>query len=227
MLRRLIATLAFALATGVPAVAADAAITVRGEGRVAAAPDLATLSVGVTTAAGTAAEALAANADAMARVLDRLGDEAVAPRDMQTARLDLGPRYADRTGGAPRIDGYVARNVLSVRVRELGRLGAILDAVAADGANTFQGLSFGLAEPGEVEDEALRRAVADARRKADLLAGEAGVSLGAVTSIDMGGGVSRPTGMAEMRSMAADAVPVAEGELTVTATVTVVFAIDG
>ncbi len=224
-MRAVLAALALGLTLAAPISAQERSITVSGEGAASAVPDIAQVRVGVTTDAGTAAEALAANSAAMGSVIARLRDEGVEERDLQTSTLELGPRYADRANGTPQVTGYTARNILSVRARELDRLGDILDAVADDGANTFEGLSFGVSEPGPLRDDALRQAVADARRKAELLATEAGVTLGDVQSIDArGGSQPRPMEMASQR-MAANSVPVARGELELTASVSVVFAI--
>ena len=224
-MRTILAALVLGLMVGGAAAAQENTITVMGDGHVAVEPDLAHVRVGVTTDAGTAAEALASNNAAMQQVMDRLEAEGVEPRDIQTSTLELGPRYSNRVDEAPQVEGYTARNVLTVRVRDLDRLGAILDAAASDGANTFEGISFGLAEPDPVNDEALRLAVADARRKAELLAGEAGVPLGDVRSIDATGErAPRPMEMATAR-MASDSVPVARGELEISASVEMVFAI--
>ena len=224
-MRMILAALVLGLMVGGPAAAQEDTITVMGDGQVAVEPDLAHVRVGVTTDAGTAAEALASNSAAMQQVMDRIESEGVEPRDIQTSTLELGPRYSNRGGETPQVEGYTARNVLTVRVRDLDRLGAILDAAASDGANTFEGISFGLAEPDPVNDEALRLAVADARRKAELLADEAGVALGAVRSIDATAERGpRPMEMATAR-MESDSVPVARGELEISGSVTMVFAI--
>ena len=200
-------------------------VTVTGEGVVTAVPDMAVVRVGVTTDAGTAREALASNSAAMEDVMTRLAELGVEDRDLQTSTLNLGPRYADQRDGEPVVAGFTARNILTVRVRELDRLGRILDAVAGDGANTFEGLNFGMVEPQPLNDEALRLAVTDARRKAEILAGEAGVALGEVVNVDEAGGLDpRPMDMA-MGRMAAESVPVARGELEIAATVRMVFAI--
>ena len=102
-------------------------ITVRGEGSVAAAPDMATVMLGVTTEAGTAAEALDRNSRAMAAVMEQLRQEGLEERDLQTETLSLSPRFADRPveGGQPPVVAYVAENTLTVRLRELARLGEI------------------------------------------------------------------------------------------------------
>ncbi|MCU0853902.1 MAG: SIMPL domain-containing protein [Rhodobacteraceae bacterium] len=222
---------AFALPAALPAAAADearATITVSGEGRVTAAPDLATLSVGVTTEAPTAREALDANSAALAAALARLKAAGIEDRDIQTQGLSLGPRYDyDQSGGAPRIAAYTASNMLNVRIRALDTLGAVLDAVVTDGANTLGGITFGLNEPDPLLDEARKAAVADARRKAELYAAAAGVSLGPVISISEQTGFypPSPAPMASASLAKADAVPIAGGELALSANVTIVYAI--
>ena len=224
-MRAILAALALAFALAEPTAAQDQTITVTGEGQVAAVPDMALVRVGVTTDSGTAAEALASNNAAMERVISRLAESGIEPRDVQTSALELGPRYADRPGGAPQVEGYTTRNILIVRVRDLDRLGAILDAAAGDGANTFEGLTFGMANPEPLNEEALRLAVADARHKAELLAEEAGVTLGEVRVIDtMVSEPPLPMEAATMR-MAAESVPVARGELEIATTIRMVFAI--
>ncbi len=224
-MRGIFAAIVLSLALSGAAAAQERNITVTGDRTVSTVPDMAQIRVGVTTDAGTAAEALASNTAAMSAVMERLGNEGVEQRDLQTSTLDLGPRYADRAESTPRVVGYSARNILTVRVRDLDRLGGILDAVAQDGANTFEGLAFGLSEPEPLHDDALRQAVADARRKAQLLAEAAGVTLGEVQTIDTRSGPQpRPMEMAAPR-MAADSIPVARGELELSASVSVVFAI--
>lgn len=201
-------------------------ITVTGEGQVAAAPDMATISLGVTSQAASASQALSQTNAATARVLDRLKAMGIAARDMQTDGLSLSPRWDQRSasGQEPTITGYVASNSVRVRVRDLSSLGQTLDTTVGLGANQFNGLNFGLQDPRPSTDKARRAAVADALLRARLYATAAGVELGAILSISEVGNARPP--ILEMRSMAAaDAVPVAQGELTVSASVTVVFAI--
>lgn len=205
-------------------------ISVAGEGRVEAAPDMATITLGVTHEAKEAQEAMRATSDGVARVLERLGAMGIAARDLQTRQLSLNPVWSDRAssgGTGRRITGFVASNTVLVRVRDLAALGGILDAVIADGANDFNGLRFGVQDPDPLLDEARRRAVADAMARAALLAEAAGVPLGPVRSIDDHGG-GQPMPMAEMAMRASPGgVPVAAGELTLTATVSMVFEIGG
>lgn len=110
-------------------------------------------------------------------------------------------------------------------MRDLSALGSVLDAVIADGANSFQGLNFGLQDPEPTLDEARRRAVADGLRKAALYAAAAGVRLGPLTSLSEAGSNQPRPEMMQAARMSSDAVPVAPGEVTVSASVTMVFAI--
>ena len=201
----------------------EAGLIVRGEGRAEAAPDMATLTLGVTSEAGTAEEAMSRTSAAMTDVLDQLAAAGIAERDIQTSGLSLSPRTAPvEPEGAPRVSGYVAANTVTVRVDELSRLGEVLDAVVGEGANTLHGLQFGVAEPQPLEDAARRAAVADAMRTAEQMAQAADVTLGRVKLIAEEGGGGGPVMMAEAR-MATSAVPVAEGRITVERTVRMVF----
>ncbi|MDG1282081.1 MAG: SIMPL domain-containing protein [Pseudorhodobacter sp.] len=201
-----------------------ATITLTGEGVVSAAPDMATISIGVMTEGKTAAEAMAANSAQLAQVLENLRAAGIADRDLQTSGLSLNPNWANASGsGVSRIVGYVASNQLSVRVRVLDSLGMVLDAAVRDGANQLNGVSFGVADPAPLLAAARKRAVADARAKADLFTQAAGVGLGAVLAIteqQQGGGQPMYRGAAMAMEAA---VPVAEGEISVSAQVTLVW----
>ncbi|MCB1313635.1 MAG: SIMPL domain-containing protein [Sedimentitalea sp.] len=202
-------------------------ITVTGEGRVEAAPDMATISLGVTHENEQAKLAMEATSDAVARILERIAAMGVAPRDMQTRALSLSPVWSERTasdGNRARITGFVASNTVMVRVRDLASLGRILDAVIEDGANDFNGLQFDVQNPEPLMDEARRAAVADAMARAALLAEAAGVTLGPVQSISEQGGM-RPMGAMMDMAMRESGVPIAAGEVSVEAMVSMVFAI--
>jgi uncharacterized protein len=209
-----------------PALAAGT-ITVSGRGEVSAAPDKASVMLGVTTEAEEAAVAMRENSEAMAAVMARLTELGIAARDMQTSSLSLSPRWeAPRpTESAPRVTGFVASNMLTVEVRDLGALGGVLDAALGDGANTLGGLQFGIADDAELRHEARRAAVADAAARAGVLAGAAGVTLGPIEEIVEGGGFGGPMPRARMEMAMADSVPVAPGELTIEVTVTMTWAI--
>lgn len=206
-----------------------ATITVTGEGRAEAAPDLATISLGVTTQGETAGAAMDANSAALAAVVARLKAAGVADRDVQTSNLSLNPNWQQNDGTqAPKIVGYVATNVLTVRVRALDTLGEVLDSAITDGANTLNGISFGLDDPEPAMDKARVDAVQAAKARAALMVGAAGLKLGRVVSISEAGGYMPPMPMPMYRMEAdmAKAVPVEGGEVGLTASVTMVFEIE-
>lgn len=202
-------------------------ITVTGQGRVDARPDMATINLGVQTQGDTAAEALRANTTGLAAVIARLKEAGVAERDLQTSGLGLGPRFDySREGKPPTVVGYEATNQLTVRVRDLTALGGVLDQAVGDGANLFNGLTFGLADPQPAMDEARVQAVADARRKAEMMAKAAGVELGRVIEISETRSMPEARPMFARAAMAdAAAVPVEGGEVSYEIAVTVTWAL--
>jgi uncharacterized protein len=203
--------------------AETAHISVTGEGSLFAPPDFATVSLGVTNTEATAAEAMAANARAMEKVLERLRAVGVAESDLQTAQLQLNPNWKSSSlSSSGEVDGFTASNQLSIRLRDLSRMGEVLDAAVSDGANTLNGVSFDLSTPRPLQDQARRAAVADAIARATLLADAAQVKLGAITSITEGGG---DVGGQPMMRASMEKTPIAIGEVEVSQSVTVVFAI--
>ena len=199
-------------------------ISVTGTGMIEAAPDMATLMIGVTTQGATAAEALAENSKATDAVIARLTASGVEARDMQTSNLSINPNWTGYDSSTPTISGYVASNMLTVRVRALDTTGAVLDAAGADGANTLNGLTFGLADPEPAYNDARKEAVADARAKAELLAAAAGVKLGQVLSISDAGAMTDPAPMYR-DAVSASPVPVVGGEVGLVANVSVTWEI--
>jgi hypothetical protein len=146
---------------------------------------------------------------------------------MQTSNLSLSPNWNNSSSlnGRSVIDGYQANNTVVVRVLALDGLGAILDAVVDQGANTFNGLSFGLQNPGPAQDAARKAAVAEAMRKAALYAEAAGLVLGPVLELtESGAATPRPMAMERM-VMSAQPVVIAQGEVSVQASVTLVFSV--
>jgi len=201
-------------------------ISVTGEGQVETAPDMATITLGVTNEAKDAGDAMAATSAAVAQMLDRLDSLGIAPRDRQTRSLSLNPIWSNRSGassGPAKITGFVASNAVLVRVRDLENLGHIMDAVIAGGANDFNGLQFSVQDPKPLMNSARQRAVADAIAKAQLLTSAAGVTLGSVlTMAEQGGG--RPVQM-DMAAARSGGTPIAAGEVSIRASVSMVFAI--
>ncbi|MFC7703331.1 SIMPL domain-containing protein [Plastorhodobacter daqingensis] len=200
-------------------------IRVSGQGKVETAPDMATLTLGITAEADAAADAMGEATRQMTEMLERLRSAGIEARDLQTSGLILSPRWhhPERPDqGQPQITGYIAQNTLTVRVRDLAVLGGILDDVVQAGANTFHGLGFSMADPEPLLDEARRRAIADARRKAELYAEAAGVTLGEVVAIHEPETADFPRPMMRMEAAMADG-GIAAGEVTVDAAVTVIY----
>lgn len=198
-------------------------LTVTGMATVHAVPDQAILSFGVTTIGSTAAAAMAANNVAASAMMARLIAAKVADRDMQTTGLSLNPNWVmNAAGTAQEIQGYIASTKLTVRIAALDTAGSVLDAAILDGANTLNGLTFGLSDPHPIEDEARKAAVADAVARAQVLAEAAGEDLGRILSITEGGGGHQPMPM--LYKAASDSgVPLAAGEVGVSAEVTIVW----
>lgn len=216
------------LALGSPAFAQDVpAITVSGTGEVAVAPDMVTISIGVTHEAKTARAAMDAFNTDVAAVLARLDVAGVAPADMQTSGLSLRPVQNYNSGnGSPRITGYIASTTVTTVVRDLNDLPGLLDQLVSTGATDLGGLRFGVADRAPHLAEARRAAVADAREKAETFAGAAGLTLGPVLAIH-DAGAAMPQPQMEMRSMAADSgVPIAAGEITISANVTMRYVLE-
>lgn len=227
ILKILALTTALAVPFAWPALAeGPATISVTGEGTVASAPDLATISLGVTTTADTAAAAMAANSKSLTAVLDRLRAAGIEARDMQTSNLTLNPNWVSYdSGSSSRIEGYTASNMLTVQVRAIDTLGAVLDSSITDGANTLNGVTFSVAEPRPALDAARKKAVADAIARATLLVDAAGAKLGPVVFIAESSGFAPPMPMYRLEADAAASVPTAGGEVGLTASVTMVFEI--
>src|SRR3954470_2359175 len=200
------------------------AITVSGEATVSVAPDLAQIDAGITSDANTAREASDANNAAMGKVVLALKGARIAEADYQTSRLSLQPQYAtNRTGTSP-VVGYRASNRVTVRLREIGKLAGVIDTVVGAGANDIGGISFSVSNASKLLDAAREQAVADARRKAEIYAKAAGVTLGEPLSISEEGNAAA-TPYRKMSGMAVAATPVAQGEETLAVTVSVTWAI--
>ncbi len=229
-MRIIILTLIMALVPRIlPAQETLRRLTLVGTGSVFVMPNMATVSLGVSSLSKKASIAMRVNSAAIKKVLVQLNAAGIEPRDIQTSQLSLNPRWAQHTNNnnPPRIIGYQAINTLTVRVRALDRIGAILDILTQVGANRINSISFGIQTLRPHQDEARKRAVKDARAKADIYAKAAGVELGRIISISENQGSPQPRPMArmEMAAMAKDAVPVAGGELGVRSSVTLVFEI--
>jgi uncharacterized protein len=200
------------------------AISVTGEATVSVPPDQAQIDGGVTSDAKTAREASDANNAAMGKVLLALKGAGIEEKDTQTSRLSLQPQYAqNRTGTSP-ITGYRASNRVTIRLRDVTKVANVIDVLVGAGANDIGGINFTVSQPSKHLDEAREKAVADARRKAEIFARAAGVTLGEPLSISEEGAPA-PLFRGKMAAPMAAGAAVAQGEETLSVTVGVSWAI--
>ena len=227
---RIFQGLALAVALAAPAWAADPAdvrtLAMPGHGEIRGTPDMAQITAGVTTNATTAAQALAANSARMKTVVAALEKLGVPEKNIQTTSFFVSPQYTNGDNNSPRrLTGYQVNNDVSVRLEDVSKLGGTLDALVQAGANQMNGISFSIRNPTPLLEKARAEAIADARTRAETYAKAAGVSLGPILSISEGG-TETPRPMYRMAvAMQAAPVPVAAGEQSVTADVSVVWEI--
>ena len=223
-----LAILSATLFTMAPAIADEnkksepAIISVSAEGTADIAPDMAVITLSVLQEAETARQALDANTQAMAKVLAAMKTAGVAEKDLQTSNFNIQPRWVypkqnDSETNQPRIVAYQVTNGLSVRVRDLTKLGEILDTSVTLGVNQGGQIQFTNDDPSEVISSARKNAVKNALKKAQEMTEAAGVKLGRITQMSEQSFGSQPVPMvrAEMAMMSKDAsapVPVAAGE---------------
>jgi len=221
------AALASALLTA-PALAQvipPAAISVTGEATVSVPPDLAEIDGGVTSEAKTAREASEANNAAMGKLLLALKAANIDEKDIQTSRLSLQPQYAPNRSGPSPVVGYQASNRVTVRLHDVLKVASTIDMLVGAGATNIGGIGFSVSNASKLLDDARGQAVVDARRKAEIYARAAGVTLGAPLGISEQGAPG-PMPFRKMAvSMAASPTPVAQGEETLQVTVSASWAI--
>lgn len=191
-------------------------------------PDVATLSTGVVTQAADANGALRANGEQMNKVMAAIKAAGIAEKDIQTSGISVSPQYRYAENQPPKITGYQASNTVNIKVREIGKLGQVLDALVASGANQVNGPSFEIDEPEAVYDEARRAALDKAQKRAEMYAKSLDMEVKRIVSISEGGGFQppRPVMMRMAKAEAYDAAgaaPVSPGETTLTADLDVVF----
>jgi uncharacterized protein YggE len=188
-------------------------IQVQGKGTVSAQPDVATLRLGVQTEAGTADEALAQNNEKMQSLITALEDAGVTADNIQTQSVRLRPRYEEPgpDGGTREVSGYVASNLVEVRIEDLNALGSILDSAVQAGGNRIEGIQFEIGDTTELQNQAREAAWEDARHKAEQLASLADAELGAVMRINESSNLPRPVVREEMAMDRAAAVPIEPG----------------
>lgn len=204
-------------------------LSVTGSGESKAQPDIATLFISSTAKGKTASEATNLNASLTQKLIDTLLKMGVLEKDIQTSGLSIYPIYKQNQGGindfgdVSKIIGYQASNSVNVIVRRIGDVGHIIDSVTLVGDYTVSGINFGLDKDDTFENDALKEAVTDARRKADVVAIAAGKSITGIKTISVGnagsGNIFKGLGIAE----ASASTPVSPGELTVTADVSIEY----
>lgn len=207
-------------------------IRVSGMGEVRVKPDLATVQFAVETTGATAEEAGAANASLMERVIATILGSGVVREDVQTSGYSVYPEYArtprEDEMQVPQIRGYRATNMISVRTRDLDRVGALIDAGLKAGANRLHGVTFELTNSAAAEAEALGIAVTEARTAAETMARALGVQVGDVLDASTTAQSPRPYFRAAPEAAAMDyavSTPIASGEQTITASASLVFEI--
>ena len=204
----------------------DRWIEVSGEGAVSAAPDFARVTLGVTTMGKTAGEAMEANAKAASSLVSLIKAEGVAPADIQTSSLTVSPLFAHQPRqeeGPPAIEGYSVSNNVTVTVRDIPRLGSLIDKAAGAGANSVYGVGFGHNDLSALLDRARPLAVADARRKAEIYANAAGAKIGPLMRLTEEPGSPRPIAFARAYVAGGAPTPIEAGEDRLTVTVTARF----
>ncbi len=206
-------------------------LTSHGHGEVKAKPDIARLTAGVVTQGKDQAQATQDNARRMTALLAAIKGLKIADRDIQTQGYSVEPQYDYNNGHGPILTGYQVTNSVQVTLRDLSLAGALIDRATQAGASQVNGLSYEISNQDAVQDRALGKAVADARRRAQTMADALGVGLGSPLSLNDGGAASPVVPLFQMRrvgmaaSDAAPTTPISAQEITVTADVTLVYAL--
>jgi uncharacterized protein YggE len=203
-------------------------ISVSGHGEVTVTPDIAYITIGVRTEGAVAATAVGENNANSQDVVDALKKAGVAEKDIRTSNFAIYPQQQYDDKGTLKETTYVVENTVYVTVRDLEKMGALLDSVVKSGANTINGIQFDLADKSEAMSEARKAAVADARKVAEELTAAAGVQLGMVVTINTNSSAAPfPIYRMNAAPMAAEAaVPISPGDMTVSVDVSLVYAIE-
>lgn len=231
MNRSLLALTAALTLMASPALAQEAApqtggiISVSGTGTLNISPDMAVISAGVQSKAKSAKKALSDNNKKMTALFAELEKAGIAKKDIQTSNFNIYPEivYPKRESNKPpQIVGYNVNNQVTVRIRALENVGDVLTTLVSAGANNMSGLNFAVSNREEKLDEARKAAIADARKKAELYASEIGTKIKRLKSLNEGGSRHPQPVMlrsAKMEVSADMAVPIAQGEMSISVTV--------
>jgi uncharacterized protein YggE len=197
-------------------------ITVSGTGTVKATPDQASFSFGVESQAETADAAISKNNEVVQKVIDAIKGAGIAAADIQTQQVSVYPRYSDN---GQNIVGYSASNSVNVTIRDLAKISAVVQAATAAGANQVYGPNLTVSEQSGLYQQALSKALDDAREKAQALAKFANVGLGRITNIVEGSPVVPVPYATDASAAGAKGVPVEPGQQDIQATIVVTFSI--
>jgi uncharacterized protein len=230
LIRQLVTTAALLAAFAAPLYAEEKpmerTITVSASGNVSVEPDEAMIATGVSSEAKTARESLSKNTEAMKKVIAELKTQGVEAKDIQTTQFNVEPVYVyPKEGQPPVITGYRVNNMVSVCVHNLDKLGGVLDQLVTVGANQMNGISFNVSKAETLKDEARKTAMANALRRAKLLAAASGADVGEVMQIseDVSYQGPQPVMYAKRMSAASEAAPVERGSQELEARVTVTW----
>lgn len=209
-----------------PSVPVDATwLSVSAQAEASRVPDVATLSVGVVTQAADGNAAMRQNAERMTKVMAAIKDAGIADKDVRTSGVNLSPQYRYAENEPPKITGYQATNTVSLKVRDIARLGEVLDGLAQQGANQIYGPNFEIDQPEPVYDEARLAALKKAQARAETYADALDMRVRRIVTISEGGGghFMPPMPMKAMAMDRAESTPVSPGESTVSVALEVVF----
>lgn len=207
-------------------------LSVTGQGEVKAKPDVASLNIGITSKGKTANEATRANATLAQKLVDTLIANGIVEKDIQTSNVSVYPIYKsgdpDFYNDSSKIIGYQANNQVNATIRDIDDVGHIIDVVALAGNYTISGVNFSLDKKDPFEADALKKAVSDARRKADVVAAAAGKSINGIKKIVIGSGVDIFNKFAPLGGISDEAstTPILPGELSVSSDVSIDYTLD-
>lgn len=212
-------------AAGVQTMFEATTLSLSADGKTKVNPDQATVTLGVQVTDATAAAAMRDDAARMASVMAAVKAEGLPDRDVQTTNISLQAQYIYVQNQPARLNGYEASNEVTITVDNLAKLGPIIDAVTASGANQVNGIAFGLQDPTAAENAARLAAVKAVQAKADLYAQATGYRIARLVNLSEGSAVQpiRPMAFASMARAEAAPTPVSPGELTIDVTVTATY----
>ncbi len=221
----------FMLTVNVTASAAEQyvpTISVSGEGVVEAPPDIATISVGVVSRNKDAAQVQSENARKATNIINSVVTLGIERKNIRTGNYNFRQVYHNDDNNRRIFDGYEVTNTVTITVNDLSKVGKIIDAALSNGANQIDSLNFGIRDREKFQNDALRLAVRDALKKAEIAAAELGKSIVSVRNVSINSssiGAPRMEKMAMMNMDSGFETPIESGTLSCSASVQVEFEI--